>query len=484
MKTKKSILFFVSYMLLGVGFTVFFTACPMFDPDFPYNDDPTTVGDFKSSKFDGFWEVQELYNGETYKPILYIFRENTFQIYGYSKYSNNTSELPEINASNSPKEFLYSDTVIYTKEFYNTYEWEKTPYKLSSDGNSLTFDGYNLKKIDVEWKKEDILGSWYRSGYNNYLIIYTFNENILVIQQLRNGLPSSDDIYSEIILTDEFYEQKNSARTHYYLYDNKLLFSHGVFKRYNENGVIYVNSLSDAEKKFAEHKYGGDTPWKPVEVHVRMDIGDLSRSDNDYFRLLEIIGNYDIYVELLLGGVGMGGTTVFTSPPLNEAVKGMEKVIKILLPRTAISVIAASNEISPFYFYENLIEVRFAGIGLSEIGDFAFRSCKSLIDIDMRSAVKTIGKEAFAYCENLKKLTFGASLESIGDRAFFDCETLSMIRMPGKPPTLGEGVFLGNTPCDLTFYVEYKSPFRSWLDENASKFKFDNIFDVNLEYID
>jgi len=486
MKTKISAISFATYMLFGAVIIAFFTACPMFDPNFPYNDDPTTVGDFKSSKFDGFWEVQDPEAGrQNFKPLLYLFRGNIFQSFGYNRTNPNYTSTIEINEGNEPKEFLYSDKVIYNKEFYNTYEWRKTPYKLSADGNDLTLGEYQLKKIEIESaKKDDILGSWYIINYNNEYRIHTFNESSLVIQSLKNGQSICADTHVEISLSDEYYmQQENSARVYYYFYDNRLLLSYGgVFRRYNDNRFIYVNSLSDAEKKFADHKFGGETPLKHVEVHVRMDIGDLSRSDNDYFRLLEIIGNYNIYVELLLGGAGMGGTTVFTSPPLNEAIKGMEKVIKILLPRTATSVIAASNEISPFYFYENLIEVSFVGIGLPEIGDFAFRSCKSLIDINMRSAVITIGKEAFAGCENLKTLTLGASLESIGDRAFFDCETLSMIRMPGKPPTLGEDVFLGNTPSDLTFYVEYKSPFWSWLYENASKFN--NVYNVNLEFID
>jgi len=225
--------------LFGLIVLYSLSACSVFDEDFPYKDDPTTVGNFKSSKFNGFWEVQnyKVQNNSgywVYKPILYIFRGNTFQSFGDMDNPNNTSIFPEINDGRLPKEFLYSDTVIYTKEFYDTYEWKKTPYKISSDGNDMTFDKYNLLKIEIDpWKKEDIFGSWYKIEYDKLLVIYTFKENSLVMRSFKNG-SLVDDKYLEISMTDEYYEQKNSTRCYYYLYDNKLLFSHIVLKRYTD----------------------------------------------------------------------------------------------------------------------------------------------------------------------------------------------------------------------------------------------------------
>jgi len=209
-------------------------ACYVFDPDFPYKDDPTTVGDFKSSKFDGFWQKQNFSNsGGAYQPILYIFRGNTFQNFGSSENPNNMNIFPEIDEGRDAKEFLYSDTMIYNEENYNNRIWIKTSYTLSSDGNNMIFSNYRLNKIDVEpWNKEDIFGSWYRSDYDNRLIIYTFNENSLVIKSLRNGVPVGEELNLEIKLTNEYYEGNRVARRYYYLYDNKLLFSSFVFKRY------------------------------------------------------------------------------------------------------------------------------------------------------------------------------------------------------------------------------------------------------------
>ena len=238
----------------------------------------------------------------------------------------------------------------------------------------------------------------------------------------------------------------------------------------DEPGTITVNSLSEVEKKLSAYPYGNSI-INPLEVRVNMDIGDLSQPGNDYLRLIEIIGNSGLYVKLFLGGAGMGGTTVFTTPPLNNAAKGMDKIIRIQLPGSAASVMAASNEISPFLFYEKLVEVRFDGIGLPEIGDFAFSSCKNLKEINMRSAVKTIGREAFKGCDNLESVSFGPSLETIEDKAFFDCGFLRRIRLTGMPPYLGDSVFMGSTPSGLTFSIEENEwLYRGWKAENALKF--------------
>jgi len=76
-------------------------------------------------------------------------------------------------------------------------------------------------------------------------------------------------------------------------------------------GEIHVSSLSDAEEKLAAHidlKFGF-SPYSPVTLFVRdMNLGDLSKLDNNYLRLLEIIGNSGLYAELFLAIVKMGGS--------------------------------------------------------------------------------------------------------------------------------------------------------------------------------
>ena len=137
-----------------------------------------------------------------------------------------------MNTGEEEEEFLYSNSVIYVERFYNTYEWVKIPYKLSQDGNEMTFSSreYQLKKMNIEWNKEDILGSWYDLDAS-IDIIYTFNENSLVIQHFGYGMTNGES-YHAISLTDKYYKQGKST-CYYYIIDDKLLLSEGrVLKRY------------------------------------------------------------------------------------------------------------------------------------------------------------------------------------------------------------------------------------------------------------
>jgi len=244
--------------------------------------------------------------------------------------------------------------------------------------------------------------------------------------------------------------------------------------------IIRVISLSDAEKQLAEHTFTGDSPKTPLTVKVSFDIGDLSKPDNNYLRLLEIIGNSGLYVDLTLPSK-MGGTTVFTSPPLIEAAKGMDKIVGITFSYITTSILADANGQSPFYFYENLKRVSTNYSQITHIGDYAFSSCKSLERVSVNST-KTVGREAFNGCENLKRIDFSIELETIGDEAFYDCSALERFSIRGNYPKLGDSVFLGSTPSRFTFYInkEYEGGFRRWINENASSFNNDGA-DIDFE---
>jgi len=236
--------------------------------------------------------------------------------------------------------------------------------------------------------------------------------------------------------------------------------------------VVMVKSLSDAKKKLAEYPYFpiGSTPDNPIYLMVRFDLGDMSKPDNNYLRLLEIIGKYGLYSELILGG----STTVFTNPPLIEAAKGMDKIVKITIPASTTRIALDANGKSPFFFYENLVNVSTADSKVTHIDDYAFSSCKSLKGVSFFT-VKTVGREAFMGCENLMYVSFTHSLGTIGDKAFYDCSALELIYLPGKPPALGDSAFLGSTPDKFTIEIkkEYELAYRTWLTENASKFNND-----------
>jgi hypothetical protein len=249
----------------------------------------------------------------------------------------------------------------------------------------------------------------------------------------------------------------------------KLCFSSCFWNTYLPYEV-HIRSLKEAEEKLNNHTFNGHNPNSPVHLIARMDLGNLSLPNNNYLRLIEIVGNSGLYVELILFSARMGGTTVFTSPPLNEAIKGMDKIVVISFPASTTSIMADINGKTPFYYYENLRRVEFWGQGLITIGPSTFSFCKNLESADFNRII-VIGDEAFRGCENLNN-GFFPSLEAIGDYAFFDCSALEILYFPRQPPNLGKDVFLGSTPGNLTIYIRSSSEklYRQWLAENASKF--------------
>ena len=90
---------------------------------------------------------------------------------------------------------------------------------------------------------------------------------------------------------------------------------------------------------------------------------------------------------------------------------------------------ATGIEESAFYACENLESVEF-GDRLETIGDYAFWRC-ALKHVKLPSII-TIGLYAFSDSERLTDIELSERLESIGKRAFYRCERLQRIAIPLK----------------------------------------------------
>ena len=67
--------------------------------------------------------------------------------------------------------------------------------------------------------------------------------------------------------------------------------------------------------------------------------------------------------------------------------------------------------------------------GIRKIGAYAFTGCRSLPQINLKSAVE-IEEYAFYFCRNLESVEFGDRLERIGNRAFYECSSLKHLKLP------------------------------------------------------
>ena len=68
--------------------------------------------------------------------------------------------------------------------------------------------------------------------------------------------------------------------------------------------------------------------------------------------------------------------------------------------------------------------------GVTEISNFAFESCKSLLGISFSKTVKKIGEYAFFGCDNLKSIIIPDNVSEIERNAFCDCKRLERIKLP------------------------------------------------------
>ena len=79
------------------------------------------------------------------------------------------------------------------------------------------------------------------------------------------------------------------------------------------------------------------------------------------------------------------------------------------------------------------------------IGDWAFKSCKYLLSINIPNSVESIGIGAFSYCRGLTSINIHNGVTSIGNQAFDHCSSLSSIIIPSTVTAIGVGAFQGCT---------------------------------------
>ena len=80
-------------------------------------------------------------------------------------------------------------------------------------------------------------------------------------------------------------------------------------------------------------------------------------------------------------------------------------------------------------------------IGLTNIGDVAFRGCNVLANIEIPSSVTSIGVCAFSYCIGLTSMEIPDGVTIIGVQAFYKCNSLTSIEMPDSVTSIGDEAF-------------------------------------------
>lgn len=78
---------------------------------------------------------------------------------------------------------------------------------------------------------------------------------------------------------------------------------------------------------------------------------------------------------------------------------------------------------------------------VTAIAPNAFKNCKKLTKITMKTNIKIIGKSAFSGCVKLKSVNIGSNVTTIGTQAFYKCSALKKITIPSKVNKIGTKSF-------------------------------------------
>ena len=77
---------------------------------------------------------------------------------------------------------------------------------------------------------------------------------------------------------------------------------------------------------------------------------------------------------------------------------------------------------------------------VDEIEDNAFDSCENLVRFDTHDGIRRVGKWAFRYCKSLRRINLKSAIE-IDDCAFFSCENLVYVEFGDRLETVGDDAF-------------------------------------------
>lgn len=90
---------------------------------------------------------------------------------------------------------------------------------------------------------------------------------------------------------------------------------------------------------------------------------------------------------------------------------------------------------------------------VGSIGDYAFSGCSLLQEVILPTGLTEMPSYVFKNCVSLSSITIPETVTSIGDNAFSGCSKLTTISFSNNLTTIGSSAFSGCTALDCTVYI-------------------------------
>ena len=139
-------------------------------------------------------------------------------------------------------------------------------------------------------------------------------------------------------------------------------------------------------------------------------------------------------------------------PIIGTMVAGDDEMLKKVVEggATEIALPDSVASIKNYCFYgdESLRDIQFTGI--TEIGNYAFYNCTSLVLTSLPRGITEIGKYAFYNCSNLALTSLPTGITEIGSSTFYNCSKLALKSLPRGINEIGASAFYNCSKLALT----------------------------------